>query len=184
MTHLRTVAAIGALILATTSCGTDMDGHPTAETSTTPSSTVDPATLFDPCKDIPASFMLSEGFADAGVGEAFENETNGVKWKGCGWVMTDGYYTNIATTTLTLDVIKTKNFEDYTEFTIDDRHAVSYRRLRESGKRTCVANIELGAGTVDFSLGNPPSARDTGSTDSCELVRDLATKIAKFLPKQ
>lgn len=184
MTHLRTVAAIGALIFATTSCGTEMDGRPTAETSTTASSTVDPAALFDPCKDIPASFMLSEGFADEGVGEPFENETNGVKWKGCGWVMTDGYNVNIATTTLTLELIKNQHFDDFAELSIDGRRAVTYRRLPELGKRACDADVELGAGTLDFSLDNPPSAPATRSMESCEIVRELATKVAVFLPKQ
>ena len=127
--------------------------------------------------------MRGEGFTDAGVGDPFENETNGVKWKGCAWVIIDGYDVGIATTTLTLEKIKSKNFDEYTAFTIDGRQAATYRRLPDYGKEACVADIELGAGTLDFSLGNPRSRTKTGSTDSCVLVRDLATKVAAFLPK-
>lgn len=185
MTHLRTVAAIGALILATTSCGTGMDGHPTSETSsmTPPASTADPATLFNPCKDIPAAFMKSEGFGNGEPRDPFEHETNGVMWKGCHWLMTNGYNVGIATTTLTLEMIKAQSFDEYTEFSVDGRPAVSYRRLPEYGKTACVADIELGAGSLDFDLENPPSAPGTQGLESCELVRAVASNIAQFLPK-
>lgn len=186
MNSWRTVAAIGALILATTSCGTEMDGHPTSEiSSTTPTSTADPATLFDPCKDISAEFMQGQGLSvNGGVGKPFDNESvdGKVVWHGCTWFMSDGYSVSIATTNLTLAQIKSENFNDYKEISIAGRPSVTYRDQPNYGDANCLVNIELGAGSVDFDVLNERSNKKTGNLDTCTISRDIATNVAALLP--
>jgi hypothetical protein len=188
MNYSRTVAAIGALILATTSCGTEMNGHPTPEaSSTTPTSTADPATLFDPCKSIPAEFMRGQGLSvNAGIGKPFDNKSidGKVDWHGCTWFMSEGYSVSIATTNLTLAQIKAEKFNDYKEISIAGRPSVTYRDQPNYGDANCLVNIELGAGSVDFDVLNEPSRKKTGDMDTCSITREMATKVAAFFPAQ
>jgi hypothetical protein len=98
------------------------------------------------------------------------------------WVNADGYTASIQTTNITLSMVKGKNFPEAKEFTAGGRKAISTRQLEAHAEASCVVNVEMKGGTLEFGLTNPPSAPLTGHLDTCELARNLASKVAPSLP--
>jgi len=84
---------------------------------------------------------------------------------------------------LTIDLIRSRNFPETTEFTINGRRAISTRQFDGPYiKEACTVDVEMKGGSLEFNLNNPPSNRDTGSSDSCVLARGLAEKVVPSLP--
>lgn len=103
-------------------------------------------------------------------------------WKGCIWVYKGGggYTLSARMTNLTVDMIRDRHFPDEALFTVGTRRAVVARQIE--GTDTCMVNVDLRGGSIEFKVLNPPSGRDTGHLDSCELTRTLTEKIAPSIP--
>lgn len=64
---------------------------------------------FDPCKDNPKSVLDSEGLHKASSNNNADYDgAGGTKWRGCSWVMSNGYTAGITTTNLTVDKVATR----------------------------------------------------------------------------
>ncbi|WP_227998855.1 DUF3558 domain-containing protein [Nocardia australiensis] len=177
------VFAIGAVVLVG-GCGSSTDGDAKPAGSTTSAGATLAAAApnsYAPCKDVPQSVLDSEnlGMHISADGDA----TGGVQWRGCRWVRPNGYSVGIRTTNLTIDLIRSRNYPETTEFTIGGRRAISTRQFDGPFiNEACTVNVEMKGGSLEFNLNNPPSNRDTGSTDSCVFARGLAEKVTPTLP--
>ncbi|WP_433662995.1 DUF3558 domain-containing protein [Nocardia sp. CA-128927] len=174
--------ALGA-VFAIAGCGPSNDGDP-KPTGNAPTSSsgvaADVPTGFDPCKDIPQSVLDSEKLH--GQDKADSNASGGIKWRGCSWVQSDGYAGSIQTTNITLDAVRAKKFPDANEFTINGRKAISTRQVDSHPEAACTLNVEMKGGSLEFNLSNPPSNRNTGQLNTCDLTRTLAEKVVPTLP--
>ncbi|MFQ6397684.1 DUF3558 domain-containing protein [Nocardia sp. KC 131] len=174
---------VGAAVLLS-GCGSSTNGGATPAASSTsagPSMAADVPSGYDPCKDVPQSVLDSEKLH--GKELANSDTSGGAKWRGCAWVRSNGYAVSITTTNLTIDLTRSRNFPEATEFTINGRRAISTRQFDGAFiKEACTVNVEMKDGSIDFNLSNPPSNRDTGSIDSCVLARGLAEKVVPSLP--
>jgi hypothetical protein len=151
-----------------------------ATTMSGPSVAADVPRGYDPCKNIPDSVLASEQLRAAGP--AGLDADGGIKWRGCRWIRTDGYVAVIWTTNLTVDMTRDRHFSDPQEFTIGGRRAIATRQVQEHPDAVCTVTVEMQGGSLEFDLTNPPSNRDTGSTDTCRLARTLAEKVAPTVP--
>ncbi|WP_433601006.1 DUF3558 domain-containing protein [Nocardia sp. CA-135953] len=175
-------SAVGAVLLLS-GCGSSTDGEAkpaSTSTSAGPSLAADVPRTYDPCKDVPQSVLDSEKL---GMKSTANGDAGGeVKWRGCAWVRPSSYGVSIRTTNLTIDVIRSRNFPETTEFTIDGRRAISTRQFDGPFiKEACTVDVEMRGGSLEFNLTNPKST-NTGSLDSCNLARDLAEKVVPSLP--
>ncbi|MGQ4599537.1 DUF3558 family protein [Nocardia sp. R6R-6] len=171
----------GAVILLT-GCGSGDNNSSGSTTSKSgPSLPADVPRTYDPCRDVPESVLASEKLH--GQQTANSDADGGVKWRGCAWVRSNGYAVSIRTTNLTVDVVRAKKFPDSQEFTVGTRRAISTRQFEGPHiKEACTVDVEMKGGSLEFNLNNPPSNRDTGSIDSCELARALAEKVVPTIP--
>ncbi|WP_328398101.1 DUF3558 domain-containing protein [Nocardia sp. NBC_00416] len=175
----RLIALVCGAVFVLAGCESSTQGETTTEGSATPSIAADVPAGFDPCIDIPQDVLDSEGLEDP---MPQNSDTSGGKWEGCMWVQTDGYTASIQTTNITLDMVKGKNFPEATVFTAGGRQAISARQSEAHPKASCVVNVEMNGGSLEFGLTNPPSRDKTGHLDTCDLARALATKIAPTIP--
>ncbi|WP_063046163.1 DUF3558 domain-containing protein [Nocardia pseudovaccinii] len=182
-TLLGTVLAVGAVVLLS-GCGssTGGDAKPVSTSASADASVAaDAPTGYAPCNDVPQSVLDSEKLGMKIV--ANNDASGGVAWRGCRWVRPNGYSVSIRTTNLTVDLIRSRNFPEATEFTINGRRAISTRQFDGPFiKEACTVDVEMKGGSLEFNLNNPPSNRDTGSMDSCVLARELAEKVVPSLP--
>ncbi len=180
MGRTAVAAAVAALAVLTAGCSSEGNGTSPETTSATPSFAADAPTGYDPCTDVPAEIMAAE--RQESTGRADADAPNGVKWRGCGWVMNtgSGYATSIRTTNLTLSMVRDRNFPETQEFAIGSRQAISTRR--ENDDTGCWVNVEMKGGTLEFLIDNPKSNKDTGHIDSCQIAKDLAVKVVPSMP--
>ncbi|MFD0366187.1 DUF3558 domain-containing protein [Nocardia sp. GCM10030253] len=181
-TLLSAAFAVGAVVLLS-GCGPSTGGEakPATSTSTRPSLAEGVPRSYNPCNDVPQSVLDSEKLGMKSVAES--DAGGGVIWRGCRWVRPNGYAVSIRTTNLTVDLIRSRNFAEATEFTIGGRRAISTRQFDGPFiKEACTVDVEMKGGSLEFNLNNPPSNRDTGSTDSCVLARRLAENVVPSLP--
>lgn len=171
------IALMGAAVLVLTGCESATEG---SEGPETPSVAAEVPAGFDPCTDIPQEVFNSEGLRNPRPDDS--SASGGIKWEGCMWVNADGYTASIQTTNITLAMVKGKNFPDTEEFTAGGRKAISTRQLEAHAEASCVVNMEMNGGSLEFGLTNPPSAPLTGHLDTCELARNLAGKVAPSIP--
>ncbi|MFC6013458.1 DUF3558 domain-containing protein [Nocardia lasii] len=139
---------------------------------------------FDPCTDIPSQILTEErlGSKRPDLTEA----PGGVRWQGCDWVYLGGggYAMSVRITNLTVAMVRDRNLPDSGELTIDGREAIVWRQ--EAGRSTkdvCDVNVAVRGGSMEVNVVNPPSRRDTGHLDSCEIARGLAAKITPSIPE-
>ncbi|WP_082681643.1 DUF3558 domain-containing protein [Nocardia jinanensis] len=164
-------------VLALTGCESSSEG---SATPATPSVAPEVPSGFEPCTDIPQAVLDSEGLRSSRPDDS--SAGGGIKWNGCMWVITDGYTARIQTTNITLEMVKGKNFPEATEFTAGDRRAISTRQSTSHVEASCIVNVEMDGGSLEFGLTNPASNRKTGHLDTCELARNLAGKVAPSIP--
>ncbi|WP_433727621.1 DUF3558 domain-containing protein [Nocardia sp. CA-129566] len=174
--------AVGVVVLAGCGSSTSGDAKPVASTTSAgPSLAANVPNSYDPCKDVLQDVLDSEKLQNKHPVD--DSSSGGVRWVGCQWVRSNGYGVSIRTTNLTVDLVRSRNFPEATEFTINGRRAISTRQFDgPSIKEACTLNVEMKGGSLDFNLNNPPSRRDTGSIDSCVLARGLAEKVVPSLP--
>jgi hypothetical protein len=135
---------------------------------------------FDPCTDTPREVLDVEGLRNPTPNDS--SAAGGIKWDGCRWVNADGYTARIRRTNITVAMVKGEGFPDAKEFSVGGRNAISTRQLEEHAEASCVVNVEMNGGSLEFGLTNPPSAPLTGHLDTCELARNLADKVALSIP--
>ena len=173
----RLVALVCGAALALAGCESSSEG---SATPSAPSIAPETPTGFDPCTDIPQEVLDSEGLEDPMPDDS--RAGGGLKWDGCMWVITDGYTPSIRTTNITLEMVREKNFPEETEFTAGTRKAISTRQLESHAEASCIVNVEMRGGSLEFALTNPSSNRKTGHLDTCDLARNLAVKVAPSIP--
>ncbi|WP_405164974.1 DUF3558 domain-containing protein [Nocardia sp. NBC_01499] len=157
-------------------------GSPSTSTTTTATAT-DVPRGFDPCTGIPASVLEAEKLKPTGRDDA--DSPNGVMWRGCAWVVRggDSYSVSIRTTNLTVPMVRARNFTDTREFTIAGRQAISTHQFEGPYvMAVCAVNVEMRDGSLEVNLNNPPSRKETGNLDSCQLARALAEKVMPSVP--
>ncbi|MBF6203010.1 MULTISPECIES: DUF3558 family protein [Nocardia] len=176
------VLALGAA-LALAGCGSfaDSNDRPTGygAASTNPSVAPDVPSGYDTCKDIPQSVLDSERLRRQDTANSDAN--GGLRWRGCVYGRTDGYFATITTTNVTVGMTLDKKFPGTAEFLASGRRIITSRQT-EGRQEACVANVEMTSGSLDISILNPASNRDTGQIDSCVIARTLAEKIAPTMP--
>lgn len=178
------VLALGAAFVLV-GCGSSVDGDATPSGSSTATNAgagvaADVPSGFNTCTDIPQSVLDSEKLKPRG--EADSNAADGIKWRGCKYLRSNGYAATITTTNLTIDMVRHENFRDAQEFTINGRGAISTRQVEATPEESCVVNVEMKGGSLDVSLTNPSVTRETGHLDTCVLARTLAEKIVPAIP--
>ncbi|MFI6045319.1 DUF3558 domain-containing protein [Nocardia sp. NPDC051321] len=182
-TRPRRLAAIGASAVCTsalilTGCTNTGGDRATVSSSSASSSRVESA-KFDPCTDIPQSVLSAEGLENRGPENSKNSSTT---WTGCGYQVSDGYDARIVTTNLTLDQIKAKYPDTYRERVFGSRRAAFYTLFPSLGSTSCVLNVELASGTLEFDLSNQKSAKKTGQLDTCGLLTNLAEQVVAAIP--
>ena len=174
--HRLLIALVSGAVLALTGC--DSSAEETAGSST-PSVAPD-VPGFDPCADIPVEVLDSEGLEDPMPDDS--DLSGGIKLRGCMWTQTDGYVAGIHATNVTLEMVRDKGFPEATEFDAAGREALSTRQLEAHAEASCVVNVDMVDGSLEFLLSNPSSNAKTGDVDTCELARTLAKKVAPSIP--
>ncbi|WP_280338717.1 DUF3558 domain-containing protein [Nocardia neocaledoniensis] len=178
-------SAIGVLILAT-GCGTsDGEGATGASTASGQAMAADVPAGFDTCKDIPKAVLDSEGLHKASSNNNADYDgAGGVKWRGCSWVMSDGYGVGITTTNLTVEKVRANTkLTVRDEYVVNGRSALATSRADHKNPRSvCTLNVAMQGGSLEFSLDNPDSRDKTGHLDTCMLARGLAEKIVPLIP--
>ncbi|MFE7742890.1 DUF3558 domain-containing protein [Nocardia sp. NPDC057455] len=175
-----TILAVGTALVMTGCDSSGDDAAPSGVPSPSPTIAPDVPTGYDPCTDIPQSVLDSENLR--GKDKQDSNASGGVKWRGCGWVQTDGYAPAITTTNITVDMVRDKKFADTREYAINGRRAISTRQVEEHPDAVCTINVEMKGGSLEFFLSNPPSNRKTGQLDTCALAKTLAEKVVATMP--
>ncbi|MFD3506757.1 DUF3558 domain-containing protein [Nocardia sp. NPDC058666] len=178
--------AVGAVLLVA-GCESSTDGQAVGLEATTSGQglAADVPVGFDPCRDIPKSVLDSEGLHKASSNNNADFDgAGGVKWRGCSWVVSDGYAAGITTTNLTVDKVRSNTkLTVRGEYTIGGRSAVAASRSDNKNPRSvCTLTVAMQGGSLEFSLDNPDSNELTGQRDTCELARGLAEKVVPLLP--
>ncbi|MEV0538217.1 DUF3558 family protein [Nocardia salmonicida] len=169
--------AVCAMALVTAGCSDPQP--PVAEDPTAETTTAKPVD-FDPCTDIPQSVLKSEGLALTGPEDW---ERDGTKAHGCGYIVTEnGYDVRIVRTTRTLADIKAKFADSYREEQFGSRTGAFYGLFAHRGAESCVVNLAMKTGSLQFDLANPATGVN-GDTDSCVLVTNLVNKVLPSIPK-
>ncbi|MFD4460112.1 DUF3558 domain-containing protein [Nocardia sp. NPDC058480] len=168
---------IGVLALVVAGCS-----GPDAEPTALPASTTTVAQPdFDPCADFPQSVLKSEGLMLLGPEDW---ERDGAKAHGCSYAVTEsGYNVRIVRTTRTLADIRQRFPDSYREQKFGTRTGAFYALFPEQGSKSCVVNLEMKTGSLQFDLSNPPSGRTTGHLNSCDLVTNLVDKVLPSMPE-
>ncbi len=170
---------IGVLALVVAGCS-GPDTEPTALPAPT-TTVVQPD--FDPCTDIPQSVLKSEGLMLTGPEDW---ERDGTKAHGCGYAVVmdeSGYDVRIVRTTRTLADIRQRFPDSYREQKFGGRTGAFYALFPEEGAESCVVNLEMKTGSLQFDLANPPSGKATGHLNSCDLVTNLINKVLPLIPE-
>ncbi|WP_083894339.1 DUF3558 domain-containing protein [Nocardia tenerifensis] len=178
----RVVAVGCGAVVLLGGCGPSDDGDGKAGSSSTSKTSVAPDVPagYDPCKDVPQSVLDSEKLLDKTPDNS--SVDGGIKWRGCLWAQTDGYAASIQTTNITVEMVRARHFPDTHEFSIDGRRAISSRQSTDHPDAACTVDVEMKGGSLEVSLSNPPSRRNTGQLDTCELTRKLAEKVVPTMP--
>lgn len=176
----RLTALMCGVVFVLAGCESSTNGSAAPEPPAGPTLAAEVPVGFDPCTDIPQEVLDSEELRNKV--EDNSERSSGAKWVGCLWGQPHGYAASIRTTNLTLELVRSKNFPDATEFTAGGRHALSTRQVEERPEESCYVNVQMEGGSLEFGLTNPPSGAKTGHLDTCELARSLAQKVAPSIP--
>ncbi|MFE3444451.1 DUF3558 domain-containing protein [Nocardia sp. NPDC059180] len=190
----RLLLTVAAVMLVVAGCGSSTEGEAepvgsagvttgAGSTSTTEGSIPENAPVgFDPCTDISQDVLDSEGLRNRSNTDS--EGSNGLEWRGCGWIQTDGYAPSIRVTNITVDMVReNKGRVVRDEYTIDEREAIASNTDDESDPRSvCTVHVAMNGGSLEFFLDNPSSNKKTGHLDTCQLARTLAEKVVPLIP--
>ncbi|RDI54209.1 DUF3558 domain-containing protein [Nocardia mexicana] len=174
-------AGVVALVAGCNSDGGGTDG--TTKASATSTVAADVPAGFDACKDIPQSVLQSEQLKNKGVDSKDGN--GGVKWRGCIWVQSggDGYGGTIDTTNITLPMVRAnKEFTVAEELSVSGRPALTYALSGQDLRAHCILSVEMKGGSLEVSIDNPSSAKQTAGQHSCDIAKRLAGQIVPAIP--
>ncbi|MBF6425658.1 DUF3558 domain-containing protein [Nocardia cyriacigeorgica] len=182
-------AAAGlSAVLVLAGCGSSTEGtaEPTGKTAGTSAAeqavAKDVPSGFDPCTDIPQDVLDSEGLFSTGGESSKDEMTRGdLKWRGCQWVVSDGYGASISATNLTLDMIRGNSNAGTSEREVSGR-TVLYAPDTAGSTEDCRLNAQMEGGSLEFFVNNPPSGRKTGSQNACDIALRLAEKVLPLVP--
>ncbi len=138
---------------------------------------------FDPCKVVPASLLQSERLIQP-VPDIQDGD-RGIKWRGCGWVVEngDGYGATIDSTNTTLAMVRANTeLTVAQELTIGGHPALTSYETAQNMREDCIANVAVKGGSLEISIDNPSSRKETGSQSACDIAIRLANGIAPSLP--
>ncbi|WP_373291635.1 DUF3558 family protein [Nocardia camponoti] len=168
-----------ALALVTVGCTNDPGTEPPSSSPTEATSVSKPAD-FDPCTDIPDAVLTSEQLRKT---RPEDSDSAGVTTHGCGYFMLQGYDVRIVRTSVSLSDIKAKFPDSYREQQFGSRQGAYYTLFPQYGDRSCVINVAMNTGSLEFDLRNPATASKTGDLDTCQLATDLTNKIVPLIPE-
>ncbi|WP_081769496.1 DUF3558 domain-containing protein [Nocardia nova] len=176
--------ALGFGVVALVSACNSGGGSTASSQNATAMSTIasDVPAGFDACQ-IPASVVQDEHLKNKGADS--QDGAGGIKWRGCRWVQAggDGYGATIDSSNITLAMVRAnKDFVVDGESTVAGRSAVTSHVNGQDSHAACVINVEIQGGSLEISVNNPPSARDTGAQDSCDIAKRLADEIVPAIP--
>jgi hypothetical protein len=153
----------------------------TSSASATPTIAADVPMGFDACKDIPQSVIQQEQLIKPDPDKA--DRPGGTKWRGCGWVQSDGYSPTIDMTNITLAMVRAnKDFTVDEELTVAGRAALTSHVSGQDPHADCAINVEVKGGSLEISVDNPPSRRKSGNQHACEIAKRLAGQIVPAMP--
>ncbi|MFE1594739.1 DUF3558 domain-containing protein [Nocardia sp. NPDC058705] len=177
------VFAVGLLV---SGCGSDggTGGSATPVATLTPDGLqLSAPTSYNPCVGVSQQILDRFQLRKAtDPNSADRDGPGGVRWRGCDWVRSKGYAIGVTTTNITLDYVRANWSRDLREFDIDGRKAVSVRKSDDHPDEVCSINVEMQGGSLEFHLVNPPSARETGHMDTCQLGLEVADAVVPTLP--
>ncbi|MFC4123589.1 DUF3558 family protein [Nocardia rhizosphaerae] len=175
------VGLVGAVVLA--GCGSSEDpvaGSPTG-TSAADGIAEDVPTGIDPC-DIPPE-VLNSITPGLRKGNLDDNTSRGaIKWRGCRYVVSDGYTTTMSLTNLTLDMLREKNYPGR-EDVVDGRTVLTTHQASDpTGVEGCVLNVQMQGGSLEFSVDNSHgTSPKTRHLTACEVGMSVAEKIVPLI---
>ncbi len=181
---VRGVVLGAGLIMLISACnsGGESKGS-TNSASVTPTIAADVPAGFDACKDLPQSVIQQEHLIKPDADNV--DRPGGIKWRGCGWVQAggDGYAPTIDTTNITLAMVRAnKDFTVDEELTVAGRAALTSHVSGQDSHADCTINVELKGGSLEISVDNPPSRRNTGNQHACDIAKRLAGQIVPAIP--
>lgn len=142
---MRGGIAILGLTAVLSGCNSSDGDSVGSSASPTPTIAAEVPAGFDACKDIPQSLLQSEQLIKPEVDSKDGNA--GIKWRGCGWIQSDGYSATIDTTNITLDMVRAnKEFTVAEELTIAGRPAVTSYLGGQDPHVDCAINVEMKGG--------------------------------------
>ncbi len=180
---VRGVVLGAGLIMLVSACnsGGESKGGNANSTSVTPTVAADVPAGFDACKDLPQSMIQQEQLIKPEPDQT--DRPGGIKWRGCGWIQSDGYGATIDTTNITLAMVRAnKDFTVDEELTVGGRAALTSHVSGQDPHADCAINVELKGGSLEISIDNPPSRRKSGNQHSCEIAKRLADQIVPAIP--
>ncbi|MFF2085280.1 DUF3558 family protein [Nocardia sp. NPDC058176] len=90
---------------------------------------------------------------------------------------------SVRMTNLTVPMVRDRNFPEATDFAVAGCEAIATRQFEGPNiTGVCTTNVAIRDGSVEFTVVNPPSGRDTGHLDSCEIARSFTEKVAPSIP--
>ncbi|WP_433761872.1 DUF3558 domain-containing protein [Nocardia sp. CA-135398] len=181
---VRGVVLGAGLILLVSACNPGGESKGTANSaSATPTIAADVPAGFDACKDLPQTVIQQEHLIKPDPDK--KDGAQGIKWRGCGWIQAggDGYAATIDTTNITLAMVRANHdFAVDEELTVAGRAALTSHVSGQDPHADCVINVELKGGSLEISIDNPPSRRNSGNQHSCEIAKRLAEGIVPAIP--
>ncbi len=158
-------------------CNSDDGASADQSASATPTIAADVPSGFDACTGIPQSLLQSEQLIKPEVDSKDGN--GGIKWRGCGWIQSDGYGATIDTTNITLAMVRAnKEFSVVEELTVAGRPAITSYVGGQDPHVDCAINVEMKGGSLEISIDNPTSRKKSGNQHSCDIAKRLAEGIA------
>ncbi|MEU8894245.1 DUF3558 domain-containing protein [Nocardia sp. NPDC048505] len=174
------VLLVGALAVA--GCDSNGGGGTTPPTSSTEPSIAEnvPAGI-DAC-NIPQD-VLTSAYPGLRKGTMDDNSDRGkIKWRGCIYLVSDGYTASISSTNLTLAMIKEKHYPGERETTVNGRTVlITYQDDDPTGREACTLNAQMKGGSLEFSVSNPPSSKKTANLNPCDIGQTLAEKVVPLI---
>lgn len=182
-----TCAMLLAGVLAVAGCSPTSDGtaEPVSTSAAEHSIAEDVPSGFKPCTDIPQAILDSEGLhRNDSPSSRDESQRGKVKWRGCGWVVSDGYTATISATNLTLAMVRDKHFPGEREITVNGRPVlITHQAADPTGRENCVLNAQMQGGSLEFTIGNPSgTSPKTRHLNACDIGQTLAGKVVPLIP--
>ncbi len=176
------VVAVGALVLAGCGSSADTQASPTGPSAPDDGIAADVPTGIDPCaipQDVLTSITpgLHKGVTD-------DNTSRGkIKWRGCRYLVSEGYSTTVSLTNLTLSMVREKHFPGEREDIVNGRVALTTHQASDpTGVEGCVVNLEMRGGSLEFTVDNGHgSSPKTKHLNACGIGLTVAQKVAPLI---